>query len=102
MPVPPAPAVRSSSSQGLALDTDSVARLRHASALGSTDSSTATLTMASSTLARVAPLLLVVLQSDEKVSELEQRLQECAMRAEHQVNAPFFGDREPTPQGIFR
>ncbi|WP_257451882.1 hypothetical protein [Archangium lipolyticum] len=79
----------------LRLDTESVARLRHASVLGTTGSSSATLTGAS-TLARVAPLLLVVLRNDGKANELDQRLKECAMQAERQVNSPLFGNREPT------
>ncbi|MFL5352293.1 hypothetical protein [Archangium sp.] len=51
-----------------------------------------------STLARIAPALLLVLRSEDKVDELEERLQECAQRAERQVNAPLFGDRDPSRQ----
>jgi hypothetical protein len=49
-----------------------------------------------STLVRLAPLLLTVLRSDQKADELQERLQECAKQAEQQVNATFFGNREPT------
>src|ERR1044071_7876169 len=69
----------------LRLDTESVARLRHASVIGTPGTATATLTTAS-TLARVAPLLLTVLRSDEKANELDQRLKDCARQAERQVN----------------
>jgi hypothetical protein len=63
--------------------------------LGTTGTSAAQVTLAS-TLARVAPALLLVLRSEDKVDELEERLQECARRAESQVNAPLFGNRSPT------
>jgi hypothetical protein len=63
--------------------------------LGTTGTSAAQVTLAS-TLARIAPALLLVLRSEDKVDELEERLQECARRAERQVNAPLFGDRDPT------
>ncbi len=81
----------------LRLDTESVARLRHASVLGTPGTATATLTTAS-TLARVVPLLLTVLRSDEKANELDERLKDCARQAEQQVNFPLFGNREPTRQ----
>lgn len=61
--------------------------------LGTTGTSAAQVTLAS-TLARLVPALLLVLRSDD--NELQERLQECARRAEHQVNAPLFGNRDPT------
>jgi hypothetical protein len=79
----------------LRLDSETAARLRHASMLGTPSTSVAPLTLAS-TLARVAPVLLVVLRSDGKVNELEERLVECAQLAEQQVNFPLFGNRPPT------
>ncbi|WNG51647.1 hypothetical protein F0U60_51665 [Archangium minus] len=79
----------------LRLDTESVARVRHASLLGTTTTSAAPLTVASS-LARVAPVLLVVLGNHGKVDELEESLKECARQAEYQVNSSLFGNRAPT------
>jgi hypothetical protein len=81
--------------RSLRLDTESVARLRHASALGSASSTSGSVT-AASTLARIAPLLLVMLRSDDKANALHERLQECVSQAEQKVNASFLGDREPT------
>ncbi|WP_239014689.1 hypothetical protein [Archangium violaceum] len=79
----------------LRLDTESVARVRHAGLLGTTTTSAAPLTVAS-TLARVAPVLLAVLGNHGRVDELEERLEECARQAEYQVNSSLFGNRAPT------
>jgi hypothetical protein len=82
----------------LRLDTETVGRLRHAAAAGegaSTLAPAATRTVAS-TLAEFAPLLLTLLESDNAVGELEERLVECARLAERKVNNSFFGNRAPT------
>lgn len=87
-----------SSRRDLRLDTESVARLRHAAALGESASSlapTATRVVASQ-LAQWVPMLLTLLQDDNAVGELERRLVECARQAEQQVNASHFGYRSPT------
>lgn len=87
-----------SSRRDLRLDTETVARLRHAAALGeeaSTLAPTATRVVASH-LAQSVPLLLTLLQSDNAVGELEKRLVECAKQAEWQVNSSHFGNRSPT------
>jgi hypothetical protein len=82
------------------VDTETAGRLRHAatvgkgaSALGPASSSQA---VAASVLAEAVPVLLVLLESDNAVGELEERLVECAQKAERQVNAAFFGNRAPT------
>ncbi len=49
-----------------------------------------------SQLARLAPVMLVLLKQDNAVGELEEQLVECAIQAERQINAHFFGDRPPT------
>src|SRR5262245_22674342 len=61
----------------LRFDTETVARARYAGMLSTTGTSAAQVTLAS-TLVRLAPALLLVLHSDNKVNELQERLQECA------------------------
>jgi hypothetical protein len=85
----------------LRLDTETVGRLRHAAAVGRAAGAVApaaTRTVAASILAESVPILLTLLKSDNAVGELEERLVECAIQAERQVNAAFFGDRAPTRQ----
>ncbi len=87
-----------SSRRDLRLDTETVARLRHAAAVGegaSTLAPAATRAVASQ-LAEWVPLLLTLLQDDNAVGELERRLVECARQAERQVNSSHFGNRSPT------
>ncbi|WP_224242235.1 hypothetical protein [Hyalangium gracile] len=80
------------------LDTETMSRFRHAAAAGE---GTSTLAPAvtrpvASYLAEAAPALLTLLESDNAVGELEERLVECARQAERQVNFPLFGHRSPT------
>jgi len=85
----------------LRLDTETVGRFRHAAAVGKAVSAlapAATRTVAASILAESVPVLLVLLKSDNAVGELEERLVECAIQAERQVNASYFGNRAPTRQ----
>jgi hypothetical protein len=49
-----------------------------------------------SNLGRLVPALLAVLEHDNAVGQLEERLWECARLAEQQVNASHFGNRPPT------
>jgi hypothetical protein len=80
------------------VDTETAGRLRHTAAAGegaSTLAPAATRSVAS-TLAEFVPLLLMVLESDNAVGDLEERLVECARQAERQVNDSFFGNRGPT------
>jgi hypothetical protein len=50
-----------------------------------------------SSLLRFAPSLLPLLKNDHAVVEdFEERLVECARKAEREVNARYFGDRSPT------
>ncbi|MCP3141001.1 hypothetical protein [Pyxidicoccus xibeiensis] len=85
----------------LRLDTETVGRLRHAAATGRGASALAPgagRAIVASVLAESAPVLLVLLESDNAVGELDRRLVECARLAERQVNTAFFGDRTPTRQ----
>jgi hypothetical protein len=82
----------------LRLDTETVSRIRHAAALGEGASSvapSATRAVVSS-LARYVPELLALLEADGAVEEFEERLVECALQAELQVNFTHFGNRAPT------
>jgi hypothetical protein len=84
----------------LRLDTETVGKVRHAAAItegASPLASTATRAMAS-TLGQYVPALLALLENDNAVGELEERLVECARLAERQVNSQFFGNRSPTRQ----
>jgi hypothetical protein len=49
-----------------------------------------------STLVIATPVVLAILQSQDKARELQERLVECARLAEQQVNFPLFGNRPPT------
>ncbi|WP_309892753.1 hypothetical protein [Archangium sp.] len=49
-----------------------------------------------STLVIATPVVLAILQSQDKAGELQERLLECARLAERQVNFPLFGNRPPT------
>jgi hypothetical protein len=83
------------------VDTETAGRLRHAADVGRAASAAApaaTRTMAASILAESVPVLLTLLKSDNAVGELEERLVECAILAERQVNAEGFGNRAPTRQ----
>jgi hypothetical protein len=93
------PSYSPSSARGdLRLDTESVARIRYAAVAAESTSplaATATRTVASR-LAHAVPLLLTLLKSDNEVSRLEERLEECARLAERRVNSSYFGNRPPT------
>ena len=82
----------------LRLDSETAARLRHAAVVGEGAGSLAPVTtqVVASQLVRLAPLLLTVLKSDDAMSDLEERLEECARRAEREVNTSLFGNRSPT------
>ena len=82
----------------LRLDTESAARLRHASLLRGTGTAVSSTTLAvGSTLVLATPVVLAVYHhNQDKVAELQERLAECARMAEHQVNSTHFGNRPPT------
>ena len=82
--------------EDLRLDTETAGRLRHAAALGKAAVAPAAAQVSASQLAGLAPVLLVLLESDNAVNELGERLWECARRAERQVNLNHFGNRAPT------
>jgi hypothetical protein len=89
-----------SSGRDLRLDSETAAKLTHASAViegGSSAASTTTAVVAS-VLAENVPVLLTLLKGDNAVGELEEQLVECARLAERQVNSQFFGNRSPTRQ----
>jgi hypothetical protein len=91
------PSQRTGRSAELRLDTETSGRLRHASLRSATGPVTSSTTRAvASHLALLVPALASVLKDADAVSELELRLIECARRAEHEVNAPRFGNRAPT------
>lgn len=83
----------------LRLDTERVARMRYAG-LSRTPALTTTTTSVplavGSTLVIATPVVLAILQSQNKAGELQERLVECARLAEQQVNFPLFGNRPPT------
>lgn len=89
---------RHPSRRELRLDTETAARARHVVAVseGSSSLAPAAARTVASSLARAAPILLVLLEDDNAVGELERRLVECARRAERQVNSTFFGNRSPS------
>jgi len=60
-----------------------------------TTSSTVPLAVGS-TLVITTPVVLAILQSQDKAGELQERLLECARLAERQANFPLFGNRPPT------
>jgi hypothetical protein len=89
-----------SSSKDLRLDSETAAKVTHASAIiegASPMASTATAAVAS-TLGQAVPALLALLENDNAVGELEEQLVECARLAERQINSRFFGHRSPTRQ----
>jgi len=89
-----------SSRRDLRLDSETAAKMTHASAViegGSATASTTAATVAS-VLGRSVPALLALLENDNAVGELEEQLVECARLAERQVNSQFFGNRSPTRQ----
>ncbi len=91
---------RQSSRRDLRFDTETVSRIRHAASATKTVSGiapTATRTVASN-LARFAPGLTALLESEDQVSIFEERLVDCARQAEREVNSAHFGDRSPTRQ----
>lgn len=82
--------------EDLRLDTETAGRLRHAAALGKGTAARGATRVMASQLAELAPVLLVLLGGDNAVGALDERLWECARRAERQVNSKYFGDRAPT------
>lgn len=81
------------------VDTETAGRMRHAAAVSRGASAlapAATRAVVASILADSVPILLVLLGSDNAVGELEERLVECAIKAERRINTVFFGDRAPT------
>jgi hypothetical protein len=84
----------------LRLDTETSTRLRHAAAAAERARAVAPAASRAmaARLAELVPILLVVLESDNAVGELEERLVECARQAERQVNQSYFGNRSPTRQ----
>jgi len=83
----------------LRLDTETASSLRHAAAAageGASPLAPAAAPAVASILADAAPILLTLLEDDNAVGEFEERLVDCARRAERQVNASFFGNRAPT------
>ena len=65
--------------------------------LSRTAATTSTVPLAvGSTLVIATPVVLAILQSQDKAGELQERLVECARLAEQQVNFPLFGNRPPT------
>jgi hypothetical protein len=82
----------------LRLDTETAGKIRHAAAAskGTSSLASAATGAVASRLAKAVPILLTVLEDDNAVGELEERLVECAMLAERQVNASHFGNRAPT------
>ena len=88
----------------LRLDSETVAHLRYANLLRGTSTRGASTAISSSaplavgaTLVLATPVVLAVYHhNQEKVSELQEHLAECARLAEHQVNSTHFGNRPPT------
>ncbi|HZI16076.1 MAG TPA: hypothetical protein VE153_37265, partial [Myxococcus sp.] len=82
----------------LRLDTETAARVRHAAALsrGAGAVAPSAVRAVASRLVRFVPALRTLLETDEAVDELGERLVECARQAERQVNFMHFGDRPPT------
>ena len=88
----------------LRLDSETAARLRYANLLRGTSTRGASTAVSSSaplavgaTLVLATPVVLAVYHhNQDKVSELQERLAECARLAEHQVNSTHFGNRPPT------
>ena len=89
-----------SSRRDLRLDSETAAKLTHASAVieGGTSAASTTTAAVASILSRSVPALLVLLENDNAVGELAEQLVECARLAERQVNSQFFGNRSPTRQ----
>jgi hypothetical protein len=89
-----------SSRRDLRLDSESAAKVTHASALieGGSSAASTTTRLVASVLAENVPALLALLEHDNAVGELEEQLVECARLAERQVNSQFFGNRSPTRQ----
>jgi hypothetical protein len=95
----PVPPPQRSSRRDLRLDSETAAKMTHASAVIEGGSSAASTTAAvASILGQSVPALLALLESDNAVGELEEQLVECARLAERQVNSQFFGNRSPTRQ----
>lgn len=81
----------------LRFDTEKAGLLRHASLRAATGSASSSATLAvASNLGLLVPALTSVLKDADAVNELELRLLECVRRADHEVNAPYFGNRRPT------
>lgn len=82
------------------VDTETAGRLRHAAAVGwgASELPPAATRVVASNLARFVPILVNLLKSGDAVGEFEERLVECVIRAERQVNASYFGNRAPTRQ----
>ncbi len=89
---------RQSTRKDLRLDTETVSRVRHAASVGNAArgvGATASRAVASD-LGWLAPILLTLLENDDKVSDFEEQLVDCARQAERKVNAEHFGNRSPT------
>ncbi|RKH12639.1 hypothetical protein D7V97_07895 [Corallococcus sp. CA053C] len=84
---------RRSTRGDLRLDTETVGSVRHAALVA--ERAVASRAVAS-TLVQSVPALLAMMQTHEAAGELEERLAECAVRAERRGNALFFHDRPPT------
>jgi hypothetical protein len=83
----------------LRFDSDSVARVRYAGLSRTAAISTTTSSIplvVGSTVVIATPVVLAILQSQDKAGELQERLLECARLAERQANFPLFGNRPPT------
>jgi len=83
----------------LRLDTETASHVRHAATAAGEGAGTlapAAAPAVASVLVQSAPVLLLLLGSDNAVGEFEERLVECARQAERRVNAAFFGGRSPT------
>ncbi|WP_375754892.1 hypothetical protein [Corallococcus exercitus] len=77
------------------MDSETVGKARHVAYVAEQASART----AASTLVRAAPVLLGVMQQDHAaVGDLEERLAECAVRAEQVGNARYFQGRPPTRQ----
>ncbi|MCY1002334.1 hypothetical protein OWM54_34790 [Myxococcus sp. MISCRS1] len=80
----------------LRFDTETAARLRHAAAVSRSATGAAATRDVASQLIKLAPATLILMKHDEAVNELEERLVDCAIQAERQINNRFFGGRPPT------
>ncbi len=88
----------------LSFSTEDVGRFRHAATRpaatiteGATAAAPAVATKAATSgLVVLVPGLVTLLESDNAVNDMEERLKECARYAERTVNSAYFGNRPPT------